>query len=218
LNPSLLRMSTPGDLPFDLHIPPGTKDVFSARLKDIPEEKRNSWRFHVVRAGETLDEIATSLHARASDIATANGLKPGETVDVDDELTVPVTVVASSGHPQRYTVRRGDTLITVADRFNVSVEDLRGWNHLSASSVKTGQSLNVAEPVRFPPSMRSRRAALHSKESRRTGATNASAHASAKTAGKSQSRASSPIAMKNAKGSSASSHASGSKQKHKAAR
>src|SRR6202012_5090626 len=58
LNPSLLRMTTPRDMSFDLHIPVGTSDAFTSRLKDIPEDKRTSWRFHVVRNGESLDGIA----------------------------------------------------------------------------------------------------------------------------------------------------------------
>jgi membrane-bound lytic murein transglycosylase D len=238
LNPSLLRMTTPANLPFDLHIPPGTKDVFEARLKAIPEEKRDTWRFHLVRGRETLDEIASSLHARVSDIVAANGMQPGETVDVDDELVIPVTVVASAGHPQRYKVRRGDTLVTVADRFNVSVEDLRGWNHLSARTVKAGQMLNVSEPVRSAPTMRSRRAASRRRGSQRTTArgvssrvgahpaargsthasTSAATHTSAKSTGKKQTRPSPSSATKNTKRSTTSSRASESKPKHKAAR
>src|SRR5437588_11169984 len=63
LNPSLLRMTTPRDTSFDLHIPVGTLDIFTTRIKDIPEDKRACWRFHVVRSGETLDGIATTTHA-----------------------------------------------------------------------------------------------------------------------------------------------------------
>jgi membrane-bound lytic murein transglycosylase D len=48
-------------------------------------------------------------------------------------------------------VRRGDTLITVADRFGVSVEELRRWNHLSANAVKPGSSLAVVAPVKLAP-------------------------------------------------------------------
>src|SRR5262249_14860559 len=68
LNPSLLRMSTPHDTPFDLHIPAGTHDAYIERIKEIPEDKRSSWRFHVVRAGESLDAIASAMHARTSEI------------------------------------------------------------------------------------------------------------------------------------------------------
>lgn len=152
LNPSLLRLSTPNDISFDLHIPPGTKQLYTDRLKAIPENRRSSWRFHVARNGETLESIATTLHSHTSDVAAASGLAVGDEVAEGDELVVPVTTVSASGaHPQRYTVRRGDTLVTVADRFNVSVEELRQWNHLRSSSVSTGRLLAVSEPVRMAP-------------------------------------------------------------------
>jgi membrane-bound lytic murein transglycosylase D len=151
LNPSLLRMTTPRDVSFDLHVPVGTKDAFDERIKEIPEEKRASWRFHVVRPGESLDGIAGALHSKGSDIAEANGLTGSDGVETGDELVVPVATVTSTSHAQRYTVRRGDTLVTVADRFSVSVDELHRWNHLSSSAVKPGQSLNVAAPVRLAP-------------------------------------------------------------------
>jgi membrane-bound lytic murein transglycosylase D len=151
LNPSLLRMTTPRDMSFDLHIPMGTRDVFAGRIKEIPEDKRSNWRFHVVRDGESLDGIATALHARTNDIAATNGLSAGDGVDAGDELVIPVASSVASAGPRRYGVRRGDTLITVADRFGVSVEELRRWNHLSSNAVKPGSSLAVAEPVKLAP-------------------------------------------------------------------
>jgi membrane-bound lytic murein transglycosylase D len=165
LNPSLLRMTTPRDMPFDLHIPAGTRDVFAERIKEIPEDKRSSWRFHVVRAGETVDGIAAALHAHAKDIAATNGLAAGDDVDTGDELVVPVASAVASAGPQRYAVRRGDTLVTVADRFGVSVEELRRWNHLSSNVVKPGSSLAVAEPVKLAPATRVRSKRIGGKSS-----------------------------------------------------
>jgi membrane-bound lytic murein transglycosylase D len=156
LNPSLLRMSTPRDMDFDLHIPVGTKDVYLDRLKSIPEDKRTSWRFHTVRPGESLDGIASALHSHASEIASANGISLGETVAPGDELVIPVAASLNAAHPLHYTTRRGDTLVTVADRFNISTEDLRKWNHLSSNAIVAGRSLAVSEPVHLAPSMRAR--------------------------------------------------------------
>ena len=161
LNPSLLRMTTPRDMSFDLHIPVGMRDVFTARIKEIPEDKRASWRFHVVRSGETLDGIAAGLHAHASDIARTNGLTADGGVDTGDELVIPVATAASVAGPQRYTIRHGDTLITVADRFGVTVEQLRRWNHVSSNGLKPGTSLAIAEPVKLAPSTH-----VHSKTAR----------------------------------------------------
>ena len=179
LNPSLLRMSTPRDLPFDLHIPVGTHDLFVDRIKEIPEDKRSSWRFHEVKAGETLDSIASDMHGRASEIAQANDLSISDPVSVGDELVIPIAGASTALHPQRYTARAGDTLVTIADRFNVSADDLRRWNNLSSSTVRPGKSLNVAEPVRLGSSSRRGRRGSNPRGSRlsRTSARSARGHA-----------------------------------------
>lgn len=179
LNPSLLRMSTPQDMPFDLHIPTGTLDTFQTRVKEIPVDKRSTWRFHVVKAGESLESIATLLHARASEIAETNSLAKDDPPEEGDELVVPVTVTTAS-HAQHYKVQRGDTLITVADRFGVSVEDLRRWNHLSSNAVKVGHTLTVAEPVKLAPHGRSRRSASRTGTAHRS-STSSAHHSSAST-------------------------------------
>jgi len=151
LNPSLLRMTTPGDMDFDLHLPAGTRDVYLKRIQAIPEDKRASWRFHVVRPGESLDSIASSFHDRPTEIAIANDLVANAAIDPGDELVVPVAAAVAMPHPMRYVTRLGDTLVTIADRFNVSVENLRRWNHLSSSTIRPQRTLYVTEPVHLAP-------------------------------------------------------------------
>ena len=152
LNPALLRLSTPDDIPYDLHLPPGTRDMFLARLKNIPAEDRTTWRFHVVQNGETLDQIAESLHAHAAEITSFNSLT--DPIEPGDELVIPITASRRLTPGQRYTMRRSDTLVTVADRFGVTVEQLRSWNHLSSNRVAAGRSLYVVEPIRLAPTAR----------------------------------------------------------------
>src|SRR5271155_3641155 len=79
LNPSLLRMTTPKDSEFDLHLPAGTADKFQAAVASIPADKRVWWRYHKVQSGESLAAIARTYHtspraiAEANDIDNANG-------------------------------------------------------------------------------------------------------------------------------------------------
>jgi len=221
LNPSLLRMSTPHDAPFDLHIPTGTKDAYTTRIKEIPEEKRSSWRFHVVRAGESLDAIASTLHARTSEIAEANDIKPSESVEEGDELVVPV-VSAASAHPQRYKVQRGDSLITVADRFNVTVEDLRGWNKLKSNTIAPGRTLLVAAPIKLAPGTRVRSRGASGKSSAKSSSKSSrtSTTASAKTGSKASAKTSAKGVAKpsSVKSSSSKSKSASTTKKSKAAR
>ncbi|MEG9438991.1 transglycosylase SLT domain-containing protein [Edaphobacter sp. HDX4] len=195
LNPSLLRMTTPQDVPFDLHIPAGTLDAFQTRVKQIPVDKRSTWRFHVVKAGESLESIATLLHSRATEIAETNDIAKGDPPEQGDELVVPVTV-ATVSHSQHYKVQRGDTLITVADRFNVSVEDLRRWNHLSSNTVKVGHTLAVAEPVRLAPHSRTHRSSSRTSKSTHPSSSSSSSkktsHSSTKSSGKKTKSSSKP--------------------------
>ena len=185
LNPSLLRMTTSRDEDFDLHLPVGTRDVYLKRIKDIPEDKRTSWRFHVVRPGESLDSIASSFHDRPSEIATANDLTADATIHAGDELIVPVANAVAAPHAMHYVTRIGDTLVTVADRFNVSVEDLRRWNHLSSTTLKPHRTLDVAQPVHLAPVTHVRAKTSHAKTS---------AHVASKTKAKGPATSSKPPA------------------------
>jgi membrane-bound lytic murein transglycosylase D len=57
-------------------------------------------------------------------------------------------VATPSLHTLIYTTRRGDTLVSIADRFGVSLDQLRRWNKIpSGIKVEPGRRLHVAEPA-----------------------------------------------------------------------
>lgn len=146
LNPSLLRRVTPPDASFDLHLPAGTATLYTERIAAVPEEKRNAWRYHVVAAGDTLASVARDFHVDAAALADANQLEPAASLDGVQGLAIPQAPPAiASSHVRLYTVRRGDTLVTIADRFGVSLAQLRAWNHISGIRVQAGRRLHVAE-------------------------------------------------------------------------
>jgi membrane-bound lytic murein transglycosylase D len=150
LNPSLLRMVTPPDASFDLHLPAGTADLFTQRVELIPEAHRNSWRYHAIAAGDTLASVASEYRVRPAELAGANQLGETDSLEGKDALIVPVAPeLAPSTRMAWYTTRRGDTLVTIADRFGASLAQLRRWNDLAGTGVKVepGRRLHVAEPV-----------------------------------------------------------------------
>jgi membrane-bound lytic murein transglycosylase D len=145
LNPSLLRLATPDDPSFELRLPVGTAQRFSAEIADIPPDKWVSWRRHRVEAGDTLTSIAKKYHVTAAAIADANSLERNAPLDAGAKLIIPATQPPADTKRRlvSYRVRRGDTFLGIADRYNVSADDLRKWNRLKANRVSRGMVLRI---------------------------------------------------------------------------
>jgi membrane-bound lytic murein transglycosylase D len=155
MNPSLLRMVTPDDPNFVLHVPQGTSEKFSAEIADIPADKWVSWRRHRVETGETLTAIAKKYHVTPVSIAEANDLERGEVLTPGEKLIIPAArpLEETRSRLVRYRVRKGDTLGGIADQFSVTSEDVRKWNGLKTGKVSRGMVLRIYT-VGGPPETR----------------------------------------------------------------
>src|SRR6266481_2982833 len=169
LNPSLLRLATPDDPSFELHLPKGTAQKFSAEIEDIPADKWVSWRRHRVESGETLTSIGKKYHVTAAAIADANNLERNAALDAGEKLIIPA--VQPQAEVKRrlvsYRVRRGDTLLGIADRYSVSSDDVRKWNRLRSNHVSRGMVLRIYT-LGGAPEARPARARSKSKKAART--------------------------------------------------
>jgi len=209
LNPSLLRMVTPPEASFDLHLPAGTATLFGQRVALVPEARRNSWRYHTVVAGDTLASVAQEYRVPVAELAAANQLTtresltgPASTTNIE-ALVVPVPLSAQAlARTRLYTVRRGDTLVTIADRFGVSLSQLRRWNSIpSGIRVEPGRRLRVAEPapVRTSSTHRSGTAAAPGASTPNSGKGAGTAHGAAPAQSKPGSTAHKPAHPQGAK-------------------
>jgi membrane-bound lytic murein transglycosylase D len=177
LNPSLLRMTTPKDMDFDLHLPSGMAARFEAAVAAIPEDMRVYWRYHRVESGENLSDIARRYHTTATAIAEANNLE-GEELAQGSKLIIPVSPAKAAAapateagshsanlsynqHPSHYTVRKGDTVLSVADDFGVPVEKVRQWNRLHGNALRAGRSLTIFKTASDPAVDRTAVASSH---------------------------------------------------------
>jgi membrane-bound lytic murein transglycosylase D len=145
MNPELLRLVTPPDSEFVLRLPEGTAERFFAEIAAIPPEKWVSWRRHKVEQGETLSSIAKQYRVSPAEVADANELATGASLEEGQKLIIPAASrsEASTGKLIRYRVRRTDTIATIADEFDVTTAELRKWNHLRADHVVRGTSLRI---------------------------------------------------------------------------
>lgn len=108
-------------------------------------------RTHVVTRGETLGGIANRYGASLAQLRSWNGLASSNTIKVGQRLQVSggessqVATLASRGSGTRtHVVARGETLSTVAARYQVSLRALQEANNLaSANRIRVGQRLRV---------------------------------------------------------------------------
>jgi len=163
LNPSLLRLTTPKDQQFELHLPAGSKDRYLKTIAGIPPDMRVWWRYHKVTRGDTLSTLARRYNTSRQAIAQANHLDGDGDLQLESNLIIPVApgkhpfgegAVSYSRRATAYKVRKGDTVESVADNFGLPASMVRRWNRLKGNSLRGRRVLYVHLPV--APGLRER--------------------------------------------------------------
>ncbi|MGA8036019.1 MAG: LysM peptidoglycan-binding domain-containing protein [Candidatus Acidiferrales bacterium] len=141
LNPELLRNVTPNDPDWELKLPQGSGAKFEGVIQQVPVDKWTSWRLHAVEQGESLGDIASHYHVTVASLESANHLESHAEVPAGFLLNIPTA--PPTVKLVHYTVARGDTLEAIADRFDVTVPELKKWNKIRGSSVPRGAHLRI---------------------------------------------------------------------------
>ena len=110
---------------------------------------------HVVKKGETLNAVARKYNVSVSNLKKWNNLRK-DTLVVGQKLTIyssggPMassdsnSKAAGSSAPKYYTVKAGDTLASIAKKYNTSVSKLKKWNNLKSDKIQVKQKLRVSK-------------------------------------------------------------------------
>lgn len=160
LNPELKRWCTPpGVEGYTLRVPPGAAQDFAERYAQIPTEQRNRYRRHELKAGESLALLAQRYNIRVQDIVIMNKISDPRRLQIGQNLILPLHHEYTSTplteleddylrtYRRSYTVRKGDSLWTIARKNSVTEKQLRVWNRLGWSDlIQPGQKLLVSAP------------------------------------------------------------------------
>jgi membrane-bound lytic murein transglycosylase D len=172
LNPELRRWTTPVRVEtYDIKVPVGAAETVRARLAAAPPTELSAVRWHTVKRGETLATIARRFKVSRAELAQANDLKATARLRSGQEIAIPrapsavlastqlraaakssqsdgaLTASASSDRVATYTVRKGDTLYSIARRFDTTVDALKSLNRLIMNRIMPGDRLRVAATV-----------------------------------------------------------------------
>ncbi len=95
---------------------------------------------YTVKRGDTLYSIASKFNTTVDELKrlnnlTSNTLKIGQVLRITSNTSVPSTTT--------YKVQRGDTLYSIANKYNITVDKLKELNNLTTNTLLIGQELKV---------------------------------------------------------------------------
>jgi len=141
-----------------LMIPMATEPLTSyvksadARRDRIQNRTRQGNRIeHVVQSGDSFWSLGRRYEVGMIELAKWNGMAPRDTLSIGQKLVVwsdmaPPSSTRSSNLTRKlnYTVRKGDSLSHIANRFRVRIADLVRWNGIDTGKyLKPGQRLTL---------------------------------------------------------------------------
>jgi LysM repeat protein len=129
-------------------------------LPGIPGPEDEATQTYTIRAGDTLVGIALRFNVSTEALLRANGFSEADArrIRPDQVIIIPQAGEGSPAQPQAsvprptatplaYTVRAGDTVITIAQRYQISYNDLLAFNRLNATSAR---NLRVGDLLLIP--------------------------------------------------------------------
>lgn len=168
LNAELRYKITP-NREYSLNIPQDSLQKFNLVYNDIPETERPSFSFshstylkHRVRPGETAVSIAKRYRVSIQTIFDSNRINQKTKLTKGQIIRIPVnrvetayakqkpsgskkniTARKAAGSIQTYKVKRGDSLLSIAKRFNVPVVKLKQINNLKTNDIQADRILKI---------------------------------------------------------------------------
>lgn len=124
----------------------GSNDVITT----TPNNK-NKIEYYTVRSGNTLSKIASEFGTTVNEIAGLNSIRnvnliyPGEVlkIDVTRNLDEIQSNIYETNHIV-YTIKRGDTLTAIANRFGISIESIVRLNNIkNPNLIYAGERLRI---------------------------------------------------------------------------
>ena len=101
----------------------------------------NDNNIYIVTAGDSLYSIARRFNTSVDSIKKANNLTSNN-LSIGQKLTIP-SENESTNNQTIYTVVSGDSLYSIARRFNTSVDNIKKANNLTSNNLSIGQKLTI---------------------------------------------------------------------------
>ena len=115
-----------------------------ANYTNVPYYKEGeSQEIYTVKKGDSLWKIANKYNTTVEKLKSANNLKTN-TLSVGQKLVIP-SISVSPEVSDTYIVQKGDSLWSIANKFNMTVSKLKNLNNLANNLLSIGQVLKIKD-------------------------------------------------------------------------
>lgn len=156
INPGFKRRYTDPNGPHQLLIPVASEETFLQKLAALPSNQRIPVVSYRVRSGDTITKIAQRYGMTVTELRSLNNLKT-QSVKPGQELLLHSSsktsaIAATQSHStnsttttnsKTYTVVKGDTLWSIAKRYDIDPTVLASTNNLKKNAIQVGQKLKI---------------------------------------------------------------------------
>ena len=99
---------------------------------------------YVVKSGDTLWGISNQFGVSVTELARINNVT-ANTLRVGQVLIIPSLSGNNPSNMFMYTVKSGDSLYSIAKKYNTTVKDIIDINNLKSTSLSIGQQIRIPE-------------------------------------------------------------------------
>ena len=100
---------------------------------------------YTVKSGDTLYGISNQFGVSVMDLARANNLSLTDTLSVGKKLTIPSSSGTNPNNMFIYTVKKGDSLYSIAKKYDTTTDEIIKINNLKTNALSIGQQLKLPE-------------------------------------------------------------------------
>ena len=98
----------------------------------------DNYMTYIVQKGDSLYSIAKKFNTTVNEIETLNNLD-SINLSIGQELKIPNTY----GNTTKYIVQKGESLYSIAKKFNTTVDSIKAKNNLTSNLLSIGQELII---------------------------------------------------------------------------